>query len=177
MKKIRIILILLGLGFFSGFSASAEVLKTLELDSVTHTLEADGVVQSGVAFSLTDRFSPVGRPVSEVSLSIHFNEAKLLKSLVLRFDAAPSFVPSGEVSFIFSESKRITLYCLPVVRASKAGKTSYQLTFLSNLSPLCQTDMVPTGEKVGLAVFTKKNSFETLSLPKAFFELMRAAAH
>jgi hypothetical protein len=174
MKKAGALFALAFFVWICGFAVQSQNATTVTIDEVVHTLTVGRSTQNGIFHSLTDSFSPPGKPVSDVSITANVNEAKSLRSLVLRFEASPGFVPSGEITFVFADGKTVSLYCLPVVKPSKSGGSTCQLTFLGDLEALCRQGAVMEGASVDLNIYSKKNSIAKLVLPRAFFELLNS---
>ncbi|MEW6550028.1 MAG: hypothetical protein AB1407_11270 [Spirochaetota bacterium] len=176
MKKAGAFLILVVLAGTCGFAVHSQNTTTVTVGDVVHTLTVGSSTQNGIHLSLTDSFSPPGLPLSDISITANVNDAKALRSLVLRFEASSGFVPSGEIAFVFAGGKTASLYCLPVARPSKGGGSAYQLTFLSDLGALCRLGATAEGATVELNIYSKKNSIAKLVLPKAFFEFLSPQA-
>jgi hypothetical protein len=115
-----------------------------------------------------------GHALSDICVAGKVSQSGKIKSLLIRFTADPSFVPSGETAIIISKTEKLTLYSSSIHRIGESGKSGYTLTYLNDLDSILAGSATVSDTTVYMDLFSKNNKADRLGIPLEFFNLLRA---
>lgn len=165
------------LGLYCLFVAAGVYAQGLDASPNVETLR-DIIVEQAADFSVVsikiDTAASPGLPLSDICVSGKVNKAGKLKSLLIRFSADSSFVPSGEAGIIISGTTKRTLYSSSIHKVGEAERSSYTLTYLNDLDEVLADSAAVSQSTVFMDLFSKKNKIARLGIDLKFFKLLRA---
>jgi hypothetical protein len=111
--------------------------------------------------------------LSDISITGKVCLSGELKSLIVKFSAEKSFIPSGELEISVSEKSKMTLYSSSVQKINKPEKTSYTLTYLNDLDDVMAKSIGSAQATFFMDLFSEKDKAARLGIASEFFELLR----
>lgn len=145
--------------------------RTVELDSVVHTLSVQKNQTEPVTFLIQDAFAPQDSLITDALITVLVNEKKIPKRLTIEFTVSRKWIPTGEVLWTGAAKSDQTVVEIAAVSPRNGSANRVTVIVLDNLAKLFSST-IGTPASTTLRVYNSQCESIELKIPLAFCELI-----